>query len=206
MGGRGSWSSSSEGTFDPRPGGLGKGDDENVLGPRIPSTLSEALGAKGRPMGPGRASKGTNPYYNPKFDAYSSNCQRCVIAYEARRRGYDVMALPTYKGDLLPRGRDYMKALSNPKTVDVGKSVDKLKAEMHGYGDGARAIVTVRKGRNGHAFIAENSRGKTVFIDPQTNSRYSGLTLRHVSNASVTRIDNQGFTEYARNAFTQSRR
>ena len=50
------------------------------------------------------------------------------------------------------------------------------------------------------------SRGKTVFIDPQTNSRYSGLTLRHVSNASVTRIDNQGFTEYARNAFTQSRR
>jgi len=206
MGGRGSWSASSK-IFDPNPGGGGGGgsDDERVIGPRIPATLSEALGAKGRAMSSAQASKGTNPHYSARHEAYSSNCQRCVLAYEARRRGYDVVALPTYKGDLLPYGGDYLKALSNPHRVDVGKSKRKLVQELMSYGNGARAIISVSKGRDGHAFIAENKNGKIMYVDPQTNKRYSGLTLRSISNASVTRIDNQQFTDYARNAFTRQK-
>ena len=57
----------------------------------------------------------------------------------------------------------------------------------------------------GHAFIAENVRGKIVYIDPQTNRRYSGLNLKRVTRANVTRIDNQAFTEYAKNAFTRQK-
>ena len=196
MGGRGSWSSSG-GTFVPTVGGMSNGGDENVLGPQIPDTLQEALGQKGRPMSMAAASAGTNPHYNRDYAAYSSNCQRCVLTYEARRRGYDVTALPTYKGDLLPYGRDYFKALSNPKTVDVGKSKIKLESQMRGYGNGARAI--------GHVFIAENVRGRINYVDPQTNKRYSNINLSHVSRAQLTRIDNQDFTEYARNAFTRKR-
>lgn len=45
MGGRGSWSSSG-GMYEPHPGGGNGGAEENVIGPRIPSTLSEALGEK----------------------------------------------------------------------------------------------------------------------------------------------------------------
>ena len=156
-------------------------------------------------MSPARASAGTNPHYNSSYDAYSSNCQRCVLAYEARRRGYDVTALPTYSGDLLPYGRDYLKGLSSPKTVDVGKSTRKLESQMTSYGHGARAIVHVSKGANGHVFIAENSRGRISYIDPQTNKRYSGISLDRVSGAQVTRIDNQQFTDYARNAFTRQK-
>lgn len=206
MGGRGSWSASGE-TFTPNPAGGGGGsvDPENVLGPRIPETLAEALGEKGRPMGMSEASKGTNPHYSSEYEAYSSNCQRCVLAYEARRRGYDVTALPTYKGDLLPSGSDYLKALSNPDVVSVGKSIRKIESEVKGYGNGARAIVGVSRGRSGHVFIAENVRGKIIYVDPQTNERYSKLSLSLVSDARVIRIDNQRFTEYARNAFTRQR-
>lgn len=156
-------------------------------------------------MSAAKASAGTNPHYSSEYDAYSSNCQRCVLAYEARRRGYDVTALPTYSGDLLPYGKDYLRGLSNPKTVDVGKSKTKIENEMRSYGKGARAIIGVRRGNNGHVFIAENMNGNIVYIDPQSNKRYNGLSLAKVSGATVTRVDDQAFTEYARNAFTRQK-
>ena len=208
MGSRGSESfSSSEDTFDPNPGGSGNGNGtpETVLGPRIPETLEEALGEKGRPMSMAKASEGTNPHYSAEYDAYSSNCQRCVLAYEARRRGYDVTALPTYSGDLLPYGGDYLKALSNPVTVQVGKSVRKLENQMRQFGNNARAIVRVRRGQNGHVFIAENHGGNITYIDPQDNTKYNNLKLSNVRETALVRIDNQQFTEYARNAFTRQK-
>lgn len=206
MGGRGSWSASSE-TFSPTlsGGGGGGGTPETVIGPRIPESLSEALGTKGSPMQPASASRGTNPHFSTDYEAYSYNCQRCVLAYEARRRGYDVTALPTYSGDMLPYSHDYLKALSNPEVVHIGKSVNKLVAQMKQYGSGSRAIVSVGRGDNGHAFIAENIRGKIVYIDPQSNKRYNKLSLASVTRADLVRIDNQQFTDYARNAFTRQK-
>lgn len=203
MGSRGVSSS----TYDPEPrgGSGGKGDNEKVLAPRVPATLSEALGEKGKEMSVAKASAGTNPHYSPKYDAYSSNCQRCVLTYEARRRGYDVTALPTYSNDMLPYSNDYLKSLSNPKVVDVRKSTKKLESQMKTYGAGSRAIVAVRNGSNGHVFIAENIKGKVKYVDPQTNKRYNNLSLAKVSDAQVIRIDNQKFTEYARNAFTRQK-
>lgn len=203
MGSRGVSSS----TYDPEPrgGSGGKGDNEKVLAPRVPATLSEALGEKGKEMSVAKASAGTNPHYSPKYDAYSSNCQRCVLTYEARRRGYDVTALPTYSTDMMPKNNDYLRALSNPKVVDIQKSTKKLESQMKSYGNGSRAIVRIRKGRNGHVFIAENKNGKVQYVDPQTNKRYNKVTFNHVSNAAIIRIDNQAFTEYAKNAFTRQK-
>ena len=133
------------------------------------------------------------------------NCQRCVLTYEARRRGYDVTALPTYSTDMMPKNNDYLRALSNPKVVDIQKSTKKLESQMKSYGNGSRAIIQIRKGRNGHVFIAENKNGKVQYIDPQTNERYNKVSFKHVSNVSVIRIDNQSFTEYAKNAFTRQK-
>lgn len=204
MGKSKNWSEVSK-VYDPIPGGGGFNDRERVIGPRVPQSLAEALGDKGKVMTPGQASKGTNPHYNSAYDAYSSNCQRCVLTYEARRRGYDVTALPTYSGDLLPSGGDYLRGLSNPKTVDIGKSARNLNNQMASYGNGSRAIVHVRKGNRGHVFIAERSGGKTIFIDPQTNARYNGIKFSHVDTVKLTRIDNQKFTDYAKNAFTRQK-
>lgn len=90
MGGRGSWSSSG-GTFAPTAGGMSNGGgDENVLGPRIPGTLQEALGQRGRPMSVAVASAGTNPHYSRDYAAYSSNCQRACS--RMRREGAGMMS------------------------------------------------------------------------------------------------------------------
>ncbi len=98
-----------------------------------------------------------------------------------------------------------MKALSNPKTVDVGRSKVKLEKQMTSFGSGSRAIVHVSRGRNGHVFIAENMNGKVRYVDPQTNRRYTSVSFSNVSSVQVTRLDNQQFTDYAKNAFTRKR-
>lgn len=38
--------------------------------------------------------KATNPRFFTHTHEYMENCQRCVVAYEARRRGYNVIAKP----------------------------------------------------------------------------------------------------------------
>lgn len=47
-----------------------------------------------KPMNFERANSGNvNPDYNEENYEYSSNCQCCVVAYEARRRGYNVKSV-----------------------------------------------------------------------------------------------------------------
>lgn len=38
--------------------------------------------------------KATNPGFSTHTHEYMENCQWCVVAYEARRRGYHVIAKP----------------------------------------------------------------------------------------------------------------
>lgn len=48
--------------------------------------------------------KATNPGFSTHAHEYMENCQRCVVAYEARRRGYNVIAKPRIlsRTDTLP--------------------------------------------------------------------------------------------------------
>ena len=64
-------------------------------------TLKDALGTRGNPKSMASAMLDSNPNYNGDYKEFSQNCQRVVVAYEARRRGYDVEAQPTFKGDNL---------------------------------------------------------------------------------------------------------
>lgn len=47
-----------------------------------------------------------NPNYGKS--GYTKNCQRCVVCYEARMRGYDVVALPKPNRDVLGIGQKTM--------------------------------------------------------------------------------------------------
>lgn len=52
---------------------------------------------RGKPMNREKANKGrVNPNYK-KGGGYTINCQTCVVAFEARLRGYNVQALPNLK-------------------------------------------------------------------------------------------------------------
>lgn len=62
--------------------------------------------------------KNVNPNFE-KDNSYNTNCQSCVVTYEARRRGYNVQALPNlYKLD--PNNLDFTKyTLQNELAEDM---------------------------------------------------------------------------------------
>lgn len=150
----------------------------------------------------------TNPHYKPYDPKRSVNCQRCVSAYEARRRGYDVTAKPRGgEDDRLPymtdqngwprvyEDADLVPCFSNTGANTRGK-VEKL---MEQWGDGARAIVRVqwKGGNSGHVFIAERENGLTRFVDPQVNdgdcSRYFAEAKKN--KTYCMRVDDRKFTD-----------
>ena len=192
------------------------------VGEAAHDTLKEALGKKGSPKSIGDATVGTNPNYNGDYKEYSENCQRCVVAYEARRRGYDVTAQPTYQGDTLNqiayndqkagviRGR-WMGAFQDAKPVSVGSSTESgviknIDSKMSSYGDGSRGVVQIfYKGGGGHVFNVENQKGRTVFVEAQTGRiKDFKKTLSHVKTDSVVlvRTDNLKLSDRAKKFVT----
>lgn len=195
----------------PSPNGGGSG---NPLGTRVYDNLNDALGKKGRVMNPERATMGANPNYSPLYSEYSENCQRCVVTYEARRRGYDVVAQPTYQGDTMPYGDNYLQNFVGAKREDVSarntKGVLKnVQNKMAGYGNGSRGIIEVHwQGGSGHVFNCEQKGGKTIFRDAQTGHSYKPENVfKKVKPGSVriTRVDNLDFAEYAAKSFTKDK-
>lgn len=192
------------------PGGGGGGGGKMDQFPGSPGTLSEALGEKGRPMSTDRAVLGANPYHDLGRE-YQENCQRCVVATEARYRGYDVIAQPTYDGDSMPHGDNYAKNFKNAKVENISRSTSSaakndIERRMKQYGDGSRAVLAVQwKGRNssGHVVNLVQRHGKTYVYDGQTGKQYKLSDLTSASrpgNMQLTRVDNLEFSDQARQA------
>lgn len=133
------------------------------------------------PLSPELSFSDANPNYDKGWE-YQENCQRCVWAYELRRRGYDVEALPTFQGDTLPKhgnwrdlgglGRDYYDWIGMDNH-NVTRQTKAINDKMIEWGDGSRAIVSIAwKGRNktntGHVFNIENIGGKVRAFDAQS--------------------------------------
>lgn len=137
--------------------------------------------------------KECNPNYNLGRE-WKVNCQRCVPAFEMRRRGYDVTAKPRGKGfdHLAYNPFDVWK---NPEVItarDNGKQ--DIENRMAKWGDGARVqVVVMWKGTpSGHTFFAEQVNGKTRFYDPQNGSTDVTDYFNRVEPGSVRfcRVDN----------------
>lgn len=162
----------------------------------------------------------TNPNYSPSDPLWSLNCQRCVSAYEARRRGYDVTAKPrdTSGADTLPYMRHpqgWPQVYENPDLVPCfsnsgANTKGKVEAQMAAWGDGARAIVRVqwRGGNSGHVFIAEQVNGATRFVDPQCNSTDCSDYFKSAkkNQTYVMRVDDRKFTDLVRDCCEEVRR
>ena len=204
----------SESAKKPLGGGGGNGgpDPITVQPFRIsPEDLKAAIGQKGRPIGIENALKGANPFYNGRNGAqgdFSENCQRAVVAYELRRRGYDVLALPTFQGDNLPAGGRWQGAFRHAKTINVGASNPKtaqanLEAQMKSFGPGSRGIVRIP----GHVFNVENVRGKVRYVDAQTNTIYNSNNVfsrvgRNSTQIQLIRTDNLRLSDRAKKSVT----
>lgn len=156
--------------------------------------------------------KNTNPDYAESRKRgsieYTHNCQRCVSAYEARRRGYDVTAKGRYlkkdplavmvneKGwaNVYEGGRDSLIACFSNSTAGVKKKVTE---QVLNWGEDARAIVRVQwKGGGGHVFISECHNGEVIFVDPQNGMLDASgyFDIAKVNKTHLLRIDNKEFT------------
>ena len=121
--------------------------------------------------------RAVNPNYIPgRGGVWENNCQRCVSAYEARRRGIDVTAKPwVSNAEPIMRPDGWALSYKAGKIIDCSdttglKSRANVIHEVEKMPDGARCAVQVLwKGRygGGHVFIAEKHDGKISFIDPQ---------------------------------------
>ena len=218
MGGRGSSSK----VFLP-PSGQGQFSDSSLI-EQLPSTAKEALGRKGKEKTVSAALKDANPRYNARYSEYSENCQRCVVAYELQRRGYDVEAQPTYAGDKWPQvlnvggqrlGR-WRGAFRGAVTENVSASGNSPRAQakvlqtiadrMRAYGPGARAVVNIKyRGHSvGHVFSVENTGGRVQYMDAQTGERYTAADMRAFMQVvdtgvvGLTRTDNLRISDRAK--------
>ena len=218
MGGRGAG-------YNPPTGNSKERYSKNSVGTRVFDTVKGALGEKGKSIDMNKAYQDANPNYNPRgYDEYTKNCQRCVVAYELRRRGYDVTAQPTYKGDTLPQvvridneGRKWGKwqgafRHARPESVKAKTSdgvVKNIQDKMRGWGDGSRAVVSItyrnpatgRKLRQGHVFNVEQRKGTTYFVDAQDGSRIHAKEFFEITDRStvtITRTDNLRISDRAK--------
>ena len=131
------------------------------------------------------------------YRKWSQNCQRCVTAYELRRRGYDVTARERLARNDVTASR-WKSYFVNQQWTNVGDSdatiaLSNLENELAGYGDGSRSIVyVVWQSGNAHVFIAERQHGKTVYIDPQSGQvDYDWASRVKPNYVQVSRVDDK---------------
>lgn len=149
--------------------------------------------------------KAVNRNFKSGEDEWTENCQRCVVAYEMRRRGLNVRALPS-TGVIDPvadNWREYFSGTSFER-CPTGNGRSDVIDKMLKWGDGSRAIVYVCW-RNGgaHGFCAENIGGNVVFVDPQSG-QYGCDSFFYKAGHGYTeieRVDGFPLSEKAKGCF-----
>lgn len=144
---------------------------------------------RGKEMSEEEADSG-NP--NPNYGTgrgYGINCQSCVVCYEARLRGYNVMTLPNTRDSKLSElSHDTNMAWIDPKTglkpeplytkAKNSRQCYKFLEENVKSGERYNFSFGWKRSRQGHIVsISRNKENKVEIYDPQTNSRVSGDKL-----------------------------
>jgi len=152
----------------------------NVVQSTVPDSIEQAIGVKkGQPYNIGEARTWANQDYNTGKWEYKANCQRCVQAYELRRRGYDVEAMPKVRrGDNVNYGSEifngYGASIADAaKAYTFQQTEAQVKQELMSAPEGARYSIYIqwKNSKESHAFIAEKVNGSIQYLDPQSNKR-----------------------------------
>ncbi|GHV97879.1 hypothetical protein lacNasYZ03_11550 [Lactobacillus nasalidis] len=133
--------------------------------------------------------------------AYSINCQRSVIAYEMRRRGYLVEAESNSgkRGDIgykefnsLIRSRSEMIVLPR-RTTKRPATVDQ--ELLKGLQPGQHGIISWgwRGGKNGHTINVERTAKGLLYVDAQTGRKAKTMG-KYLGKKLLGMIDQYGFT------------
>lgn len=145
----------------------------------ILDVVERAIGAKkGTSIAVQDAVKGANPNYS-RGSAYGVNCQRCVQAYELRRRGYDVIARPRPStNDIISWGSECFIQPGayqySYQAYTLNQTEAAVKKALANAPDGSRFSIYIKwkrtYGGSAYVFIAEKSGGVVHYLDPQTGN------------------------------------
>lgn len=148
------------------------------LNPNVQDHIENSVGVKKQnQFSIGESRAWTNPNYDSGKWKYTNNCQRCVQAYELRRRGYDVEAMPRKRrNDTILWGTEIFNGFGKSygesmRAYTFKQTEAEVKAELANAPNGARYSIYVRwEGRkSSHVFIAEKDNNVIKYIDPQSN-------------------------------------
>lgn len=137
-------------------------------------------------------SKRVNPMYGDALKGSKNNCMACSMAYDMRRRGYEVRAKKINFGLLNSDMQKYYKDSVYSGDMRPRHALDALKSEP----DGSRGAVTVKWTMGGgHSMGYEVHNGEVTIIDSQSSKRYSEKAFRAkavlgVTTMGYTRLDN----------------
>jgi len=127
------------------------------------------------------------------------NCGSCTVAYELRRQGYDVEALPSvtmYIEELAEMfdGAAVKNASEVSMSLDPLEMASIVELDIQKWGEGARGAITGRwvdHYPEGHLFSFEVRNGATVFDDAQSGE----MCVKHLEGMvpqtiQYVRLDN----------------
>ena len=170
---------------------------------------------KGSPMTREQANNSqTNPNYS-KDIGYRYNCQTCVIAFEARLRGFDVQAKPCYKGVdstqlKLSKKQDIAWKHNITGLKPIFKRTEKKENALYDWlnknvKEEQRYTFTFSYigktgNRSGHVISLDKTpKGQIRLYDPQLGKTYIGGNARryikdiNIINSRILRVDNCTF-------------
>lgn len=161
--------------------------------------------AKGKPQSAEDAMRKVNPHYGEDGKAYTENCQRCVIAYELQRRGFDVEATAFDGFGKDSKSRHWQSALAmKPEELGAKKRTEvlsKIYDKAQEWGDGSRGILYVAWTRGGaHVVNVEYKKGAVQILDPQSGKYvdWDNYSQRiKASSVTMYRTDNVPVSRYA---------
>jgi len=156
---------------------------------------------------------------NPNFkkgNGYQTNCQSCVVTYEARLRGYDVQALPNTKGSMLEKlSRKTNIAWIDPATgKHPGYIFDDTITNASRFAEFLEKVIEpdkrytleflwTNRGRTGHIISVDRTAdGILRLYDPQNGKTYikqealeylKQLKYSKISPPQILRIDDKQF-------------
>lgn len=141
--------------------------------------------------------KNTNKTKNiNKF--YKNNCPNTALAYEARRRGYDVKAKPDVEGLTTSRIHESYNLKHSDLSItrlNVPTRLKENNTKINDYfasvPEGYRGAITLvwESRYGGHIFNVEKRDNKIIFIDSQTgrHGEYKGLShTKQITNELVS--------------------
>lgn len=169
-----------------------------------------------------QAAKATNPNFDTHKYEWTYNCQRCVVAWEMRYRGYDVTAKPRLKDEeefIFKHDTHWTKSFKDLEwdetpyyyPSDRKGNVDLIENTILNNKNpcGSRFIIRIQwkkpswiqkseweKKPKGHVFIGIiNDKNELEYYDPQSGKRAAWKKSASLKHTTWARIDNKELTE-----------